>query len=390
MSLDPITRRTMLRRSAATGLSFAFASYLAACGGVEGENEPAAQTTATQAPAVDHPKSQFASVAFANWPLYIDKAVIKDFDKEFDTKLRYTEEINDNEEYFAKVRQELEAGRPIGRDLVALTDWMAARWINSGYVEAIDKDNVPNAKNLVPALQSVPFDPERNFSLPWQSGMTAIGYDPERTGRELNSVDDLFDPKFKGRVSMLADWRDSAALVSLASGKPTADATKDDMLAAIDKVDEANRSGQIRRFTGNDFASDLAKGNLWVSVAYSGDVVQLQADNPNLKFVIPEEGAMLWSDNMMMPKGLEQPYGAETFMNYVYDPEVAAKIAAFVNYFPPVQGTREVLERTDPELADNELIFPSEDTQSKLNSLPKLSAADEREITSRWVEVTGG
>jgi spermidine/putrescine transport system substrate-binding protein len=388
MSHD-LTRRAALQRAGKAGLALSIPSILAACGGVEGTNDSGPATTA--AAEVDHPKTAFATLAFANWPLYIDKAVIKEFNAEFDTKLRYTEEINDNEEYFAKVRQELESGRPIGRDLVALTDWMTARWIEAGYLEPIDQDNIPNVTaNLAEGLKDVPFDPGRKFSVPWQSGMTAIGYDPKRTGRELTSIEDLFDPKFKGRVSMLTEWRDSVGLVSLLSGKGTADATKDDMLAAIDRIDEANKGGQIRRFTGNDYTSDLAKGNLWVCVAYSGDVIQLQADNPNLEFLIPEEGAVQWSDNMMIPKGAEQPYGAEALMNYVYDPEVAAKIAAYVNYVSPVPAAQEVLAKTDPELAENPLIFPDDATRSKLNPLPNFTGADEREIASRWVEVTGG
>jgi spermidine/putrescine transport system substrate-binding protein len=177
--------------------------------------------------------------------------------------------------------------------------------------------------------------------------------------------------------------------VMLAQGKKTDGATKDDVLAAVEKIDEENRKGQIRRFTGNDFAKDLAAGNLWACVAYSGDVVQLKADNPELEFVIPEEGAILWSDNMLVPKGAKQPYGAEAWMNHFYEPEIAAKLAAYVNYVTPVEGAREILERTDRELASNELIFPSPETLGKLQPYPALSAAEEREVTAEMQKVTG-
>lgn len=386
MYLDPISRRALLRRMGAAGLALSSTSLLAACGGVDGTS-----TTTTAAPqAATHPEAAFAELNFANWPLYIDKDVLKTFEKRYDTKVKYTEEINDNDEFFAKVRQELEAGQPIGRDLVVLTDWMAARWIESGFVEGIDRSNVPNAKNLLPALASPPFDPERSLTLPWQSGMTGIGYNPKRTGGKLTSFNDIFDPRFKGRVSFLSEWRDSAGLVLRGMGKETGDASVEDVIAAIDKIDDANRSGQIRRFTGNDYTNDLTKGNLWISLAYSGDIIQLQADNPDLEFLIPEEGAMLWSDNMMIPKGAEAPYGADKMMDFVYEPEVAAKIAAYVNYFCPVQGAQEVLRKTDPELADNPLIFPTTETQEKLHPYPALSGGDERTVASRWVEVTGG
>jgi spermidine/putrescine transport system substrate-binding protein len=227
--------------------------------------------------------------------------------------------------------------------------------------------------------------------MPWQSGMSAIGYNPDRTGRKLTSVNDLFDPKFKGRVSMLSDWRDSAGLVLLAQGKDTKNATKDDYLEAIQKIDEENRKGQIRRFTGNDYAKDLASGSMWACVAYSGDVVQLKADNPKLEFLIPEEGALLWSDNMLIPKGAKEPYGAEAWMNFFLDPEVAAKNAAEINFVTPVRGAREILERTDPKLASNELIFPSEATLAKLHPYPAptLSVAEQREVTAEMQKVAG-
>jgi spermidine/putrescine transport system substrate-binding protein len=385
----PLSRRALLQRMGAAGLTLAGSgALLSACGEVQGTGGDTGGSS--QAPAkVNHPKTAIGTLVFANWPLYIDKKVLKTFDRRENADVQYREEINDNDEFFAKVRQELEAGRPIDRDLVVLTDWMARRWIDQGFLDPIDKDNVPNARNLVSALQSPPFDPKRSYTLPWQSGMTAIGYNPKRTGGRLQGVDDLFDPRFKGRVSMLSDWRDSASLVLLSQGKAPEKATKDDYLGAIDVIDQQNRKGQIRRFTGNDYTADLANGNLWASVAYSGDIIQLQADNPDLQFLIPHQGAMLWSDNMMIPKGAKQPYGAETMMNFVYDPEIAARITAYVNYVSPVKGVKEVIRRTDPKLADNELVFPSDATLKRLHPYPSVSAAEEREITAAMQAVTG-
>ncbi|WP_372788405.1 PotD/PotF family extracellular solute-binding protein [Paraconexibacter sp.] len=381
-----LSRRGFLRKAGATGLTFSgAAAFLAACGGVEGT---ATKTTA-ETVAVDHPKVPITQLNFSNWPLYIDKSVIKSFEKEYGGKVKYTEEINDNQEFFGKVRQQLQQGQAIGRDIVVLTDYMATRWIRNDYLTPIDKKNVPNAQNLVEGLRAPNFDPSRQYSLPWQSGMTAIGYNPKRTGGKLSSINDIFDPKFKGRVTMLADPHDSASLMILADGKKTADATIDDVLAAIDRIDEENRKGQIRRFTGNDYTTDLAKGNVWISVAYSGDVIQLQADNPELEFLIPDEGAVLWSDNMLMPQKAAHPYAAETMMNYVYEPEIAAKIAAYVNYVTPVIGAQEELAKTDPETAENELIFPSDETRAKLNPYPTLSPEDENRMLEAMQKVTG-
>ena len=372
---------------AASGIAVGGASaFLAACGGVEGtssDNEKADTSN------VNHPKAPIGTLVFSNWPLYIDEKVIPGWEKANDAKMRYLEDYNDNEEFYAKVRQELEQGQGIGRDLVAPTDWMAGRWIDQGYAIPIDKKNVPNAKNLLPSLQNPPFDKNRDFTLPWQSGITGIGYDPKKTGRKLNSINDLFDPAFKGRVSMFSEWRDSAGLVMLGQGVDASKATKAQCSAAIEKINEENEKGQIRRFTGNDYTKDLAAGNLWACVAWSGDLVQLQADNPNLEFLVPDDGGMSWSDNMLIPQGAKTPYGAETFMNYVYDPEAAGVIAEYVNYFCPVDGVQELVAKKNPELAKNQLIFPDQATLDKLYSYPSLSATDERELTAQMQKVTG-
>ena len=382
-----ISRRHFVRTLGASALAVSSAgTLLAACGGTEGTDKGG---DASKSVNVNHPKTAITALQFSNWPLYIDEETVKEFDQRYGGKTKYVEDINDNDEFNGKVQEALRRGRSIDRDLVVLTDWMVARWLRAGWVEPIDKRNVPNAKNLQPGLQSPKFDPKRQYSLPWQSGMTAIGYNPEKTGRKLGSVNDLFDPKFKGRVTMLSDWRDSAGLVLLAEGKKTDSATLDDVMAAIDKIDQESKKGQIRRFTGNDYTRGFASGDLWAVVAYSGDVVQLKADNPKLEFLIPEEGALLWTDNMLMPQKPPHPYAAETMMNYVYDPVVAARIAAFVNYVTPVRGAKEELAKEDPETAENQLIFPSDETLGKLQAYPQLSLEEEREATEAMQRVTG-
>jgi spermidine/putrescine transport system substrate-binding protein len=386
---DGISRRRFLGRAGSAGLAAAgLSSVLAACGGVKGESNEGSGG-ATKPVAANHPKTAIAELIFSNWPLYIDKKVIKDFDKQYGGHTKYLEEINDNYEFFGKVRPQLASGQPIDRDIVTLTDYMAARWVRNGYVEPIDKKNVPNAKNLVSNLKSINYDPQRTYTLPWQSGGTGIGYNRKKTGRKIESVNDLFDPAFKGRVTMLQEPYDSACLVLCGMGIDPSTAKIADILKAIDKIDAANASGQFRRFTGNDYATDLSKGNVWLSMAYSGDLVQLQADNPDLEFVFPKEGAMLFTDNMMMPKGVEHAYAAETMMNYVYEPEVAAKIAAYVNYITPVDGVQEVLAKTDPKLARNPLIFPDDQVRARLKPYPALSPAEERQMQEAMAKVTG-
>jgi spermidine/putrescine transport system substrate-binding protein len=384
---DGMSRRRFLGRSGAAALGLtALGSALAGCS-IEGE--AANGVSASKPVTVSHPKASMAGLVWANWPLYIDEKSLKTFDKRYGTKVKYVEEINDNFEFFGKVRQQLAQGRDIGRDIVTLTDYMAARWVRDGYCEPLDKRNIPNIKNLAPNLKSINYDPQRTYTLPWQSGGTGIGYNPKKTGRKLESVNDLFDPAFKGRVTMLSEPYDSACLTLLGMGVDASKAKIDDILKAIEKIKQAKNAGQIRRFTGNDYTTDLAKGNVWAAVAYSGDLVQLQADNPELEFVYPKEGSMLFTDNMMLPKHVAHPYGAEVLMNYYYEPEVAAKVAAYVNYITPVMGVQEILQKTDPKLASNPLIFPPDDVRKRLYAYPALTPAEEREMQQAMADVTG-
>ena len=376
-------RRRFIGRAGASAFALTgLSSVLAACGGVEGEAE---NNDSEQPTTAKHPKTEIDQLNFANWPLYIDKKVIKDFDKEYGGTTKYTEEINDNYEFFGKVRQQLQQGEDIGRDIVVLTTYMSARWVKNGWSEPIDKANVPNMSNLVENLKTANHDKDRSFTLPYQSGAIGIGYNRKRAGREIKSIDDLFDPAFKGRVSFLSEPYDSAGLVSLSQGVDAKNATLDQLLAAIEKIKQANDSGQIRRFTGNDYTTDLTKGNTWLAVAYSGDLVQLAADDPDLEFVYPEEGAMLFTDEMMMPAKVAHPYAAETMMNYLYEPEVAAKVAEWVNYISPVDGIKDFA----PEIADNPLIFPPDDVSQRLHPYPVLSADDERAMQEAMAQVTG-
>jgi spermidine/putrescine transport system substrate-binding protein len=384
---DRMSRRRFVGRAGGAALSTSLlGAFLSACGGAEGQSEGGRPAEAR----VDHPKTELSRIVFSNWPLYIDKSVIRDFERQFDAELRYTEDINDNNEFFGKVRQPLQQGDGIGRDLVALTDWMAARWIRLDYVEGIDGDNVPNRANLVDNLVNVSWDRGRTKSLPWQSGMTGIGFNRKEVG-DIKSFKQLFDPQYKGRVTLLSEARDTLGNILWMQGKKPADATLDDLIGATEYLDEQNRKGQIRKFTGNEYTTDLAKGNVVIAEAWSGDMVQLKADNPDLDFVIPEEGGMLWSDNMMIPQKARSPYGAEVVMNYVYDPEVAAKIAAYVNYVSPVKGVKEILAaKSDTrELAGNPLVFPDQATLDRLSEHPTLTVEEEQQMNEAFERVVG-
>ena len=349
------SRRSFLRGLGLGGGLLVGSSLLAACGIRSGGGGGSAG-------------GDGSTLVFANWPLYIDQddagasETLRMFEEEYGIAVEYLEEVNSNDEWFARFQAQLAAGDPIGRDLTSLTDWMAARMILLDWVEEIDQANVPNLENMLPALKEVSFDPGRKRSVTWQSGFTGIGYNPAATGRPITSINDLFDPAFSGKVAFLSEMRDTTGLVMAAMGVDPETHELADFEAAIAKLSEAKASGQIRRFTGNDYAADLASGDLVACVAWSGDMIQLQADNPDLVFQIPSDGGYLWSDNLMIPRGAANKAGAEALMDFVYRPEIAAQIAAYVNFITPVVGAREVLAEADPELAENELIFPSSET----------------------------
>ena len=329
---------------------------------------------------------------FENWPAYIDEETVELFKTASGIDFRYTEGFNDNNEYFAKVQSDLAASRSIGPDIIAPTYWMVARLINLGWVQEIPFDDIPNASNLLPELQNPGWDPDGKFSLPWQSGMTGIAYNISATGRELKSMADLFDPEFKGKVGMLTEMRDSVGLTMLLTGEDPAEATVDSAEAAFEMIQEAKDSGQIRQFTGNDYMDDLASGGFAACVGWSGDIGQLALDNPDLRFVIPEEGGMRWSDTMVLPNGAENVANAAVWMDYVYDPENAARIAEYVGYNSPVAGVREIFESgTDfqKQLAESPLLFPDDETNARLHVFAALDEDTEAAFDERFSSIVG-
>jgi spermidine/putrescine transport system substrate-binding protein len=329
------------------------------------------------------------SLSISNWAYYIDGDTVADFQEESGISVSYTQDINGNNEFFAKVREPLSRGQSIGRDIIVLTDWMAGRLIRLGYVQELDKENIPNWVNLREDLKNVAFDPGRKYSLVWQSGLTGIGYNPKLTGRELKSVNDIFDPAFAGHVTMLDEMRDTLGLVMLGMGVDPAKATLEDARKAVEKIQPFVDSGHIRGFPGQDYGDDLARGDVWATVAWSGDVIQLQLDNPDLQLLLPEEGFMLWSDNAMIPIKAAHKKAAEQFLNYVYDPTHQAQIEAYVNYVTPVEGTKEAIVEIDPALAENPLIFPDEATLAKAHIFKPLDEDEDREFNDLFQALIG-
>ena len=335
------------------------------------------------------------SITISNWPLYIDidektkkYPTLDAFTRKTGIKIKYLEDVNDNNSFYGKVAPLLRRGQSIDRDIMVLTDWMAARMVRAGWVEKLDKSKLPNSKNLQPSLQHPTWDKNREYSLPWMTFMAGIGYDPKKVGYEITSVDQLLtDRKLRGKVTLLSEMPETTGLVMLSNGDDPTRVTDASFGRAIKKIQKALDAGQIRQFTGNDYGPLLAKGDVLAAFAWSGDVVQLQIDNPSLKFAVPQAGGIMLSDNMLIPKkgNIEL---ASTFMNYVYDPAVFANIDAYVAYPSPVAGVEKFLAKTDPKILKNQLVFPDARTRARLHSYDPIGA-DNRDYKELFQALVG-
>ena len=356
--------------------------------------------SAVQDPAECYAKDLSASqkrLIVSNWPAYLDEAedgaknTLQDFEAATGIKVSYTDDVSDNSDFFAKVRNQLSDCQPIGRDMMMLTDWMAARMIGLGWIQPLDADKVPNLhKNLIPALQGRQWDKDRTYSAPWQSGLTGIAYNAKLT-KEVGSFEDLLTrPDLKGKITLLSEMRDTMAFMVKVTGGNPDDFTDDEWGNAIDKLRVAVKAGQVRAFTGNEYIQDLTAGNIVACEAWSGDVLQAQFDNPDIKFVVPEEGLSLWSDNMIVPNKAQHLGNAEKWIDYYYEPAVAAKLAAWVNYICPVQGAQDEMAKIDDTLVENPLIFPSEEDLKDTFDFMVLDDQQTKQYEGEWSDVTGG
>jgi spermidine/putrescine transport system substrate-binding protein len=357
-------------------------SFLAAC---SSDNKSATGgATSTQA----GPAS--GTLRISNWPLYMADGFVADFQKATGLTVDYKEDFNDPEQWFAKVKEPLSRKQDIGADLAVMPTFLMVRLHNLGWLNDISDASLPNKKNLRPDLLEASADPGRKYSAPYMSGLVGVAYNRSATGRDITTIDDLWDPAFKGRVSLFSDVQDGLGMIMLSQGNSVENPTTETVNKAIDLVREQKDKGQIRRFTGNDYASDLAAGNIAVAQAYSGDVVQLQADNPDLKFVVPESGATTFVDNMVIPYTTQNQKAAEAWINYVYDRANYAKLVAFVQYVPVLSDMTEELNKVDPEAAKNPLINPPKDILDKSKGWAPLTDEQTKEYNDAYAAVTGG
>jgi spermidine/putrescine transport system substrate-binding protein len=386
-----VSRRTVLRGVGVAGFAGLSAAALELpFFGTAGAQQDPAKCMARDVSASDK------RLVVSNWPAYIDPrkketSTLSVFQEQTGITVDYTDDVNDNAEFFAKVRNQMGACEPIGRDLMMLTDWMAARMVSLGWIQPLDAAKVPNLHdNLIKPLRNRQWDPDLTYHAPWQTGLTGIAYNAGKTG-EVRSFSELITrADLKGRITLLSEMRDTMGFMLRVTGATPQEFTDAEWGNAIDALRKAVSDGQVRAFTGNEYIQDLTAGNIVACEAWSGDVIQAQFDNPDIKFVVPEEGLSLWSDNMLVPNEATHQANAEEWINYYYDPTVAAKLAAWVNYICPVEGAREEMEKIDPSLVDNQLIFPDE--ASLADTFDFMPLDDQQQLTYEgdWSDVTGG
>ena len=385
------SRRSLLRAGA---VGAAVPAVLAACG-----TPPAATSASSSRPPVPDLSDSDKRLVFSNWQLYIDvddddpqkRPTLDEFTRRTGIEVDYVEDIVDTEAFYAKVAPQLKAGQPIDRDIVVPTEEVAARMIRQGLVQPFDRANTPNVTaQLLPSLRDPAWDPGRARSTPWQTGLTGIAYHAGRTGEVRTIAELLTRPDLKGRVALLTEWRDSAGLVMLEQGADPESFTDDQYDAAVAAVQQAVDAGQVRRFTGNDYTAGLANGTVHACLAWSGDIVQMQADDPQIRFVEPEAGMMIWADAMLIPQGAAHKRNAEKLTDYYYEPDVAARLAAWVQYISPVSGARTAMEKVDPELVDNPLVFPDEEFLARTHTFMDVDAEQEKRYAQAWTSLMGG
>ncbi|WP_326636825.1 spermidine/putrescine ABC transporter substrate-binding protein [Streptosporangium sp. NBC_01755] len=395
-----VTRRDALRLG---GMSAA-ALALTACG-VQGKKVEAPQKDAVAE--YWGSKKKNGTLRFANWPLYIDKdgkryPSLEMFEADTGIKVTYTEAIQDIPTFFGKIQPLLAANNDIGYDLMVLTNGLQlSKAIALGYLVPLDHAKLPNfAANASSVSKNPTWDPNNAHTIPWAGGLTGIAYNPKYVD-EVKSIADLWDPRYKGKVGMMLDTQEVANFGMFALGIDPDTSTEADWKKAGEKLKQQRDAGLVRKYYENDYVDALARGDIWITMAWSGDIFQQVAEGKDLRFVVPEEGGTIWTDNLCIPKTSQNPVDALTYMDYVYQPKIATMLVESINYITPVSSAKDLVladaaKATGKEkaaleqIAESPMIFPSEADMAKLRSYKKLSPAEEKIFEDIFQPITQG
>jgi spermidine/putrescine transport system substrate-binding protein len=390
-----ISRRQALHLG---GLS-AVAVTLAACGVKGAKKGPSSSAAVDAAKTFWAAQKKTGRLDFANWPLYLD-ATEKNkndhpsldlFTKQTGIKVTYKEVIQENASFFGKIQPQLAAGQGIGYDIIVITNGSYLdKLMQLGYLTPLDQSKMSNFyANASSLVKSPSYDHGNVYTMAWQSGITGIGYDAKRVGKKITSWADLQAAALKGKVGMFGDNQDLPNSALLAVGVNPETSKEADWHTAADWLRKQRDAGLVRKYYEQDYITPLSKGDIWASMAWSGDVFQANASGAKLDFVVPSEGAVIWTDNMCMPKHAAHPLDAMTYMDFVYDPKIAAMLAEYINYITPVTASQDVIKQEAAAakgddkvylqgLVDSPLIYPSQSDFSRLRRYRVLTAAEEK------------
>jgi spermidine/putrescine transport system substrate-binding protein len=384
------SRRSFLRGAGLSAAALTSTSLLAACG-TEGAKVKAGSCSSTDLSAEEK------AITFSNWIGYVDPvkapdtSTLEKFQRESGITVDYRNgDVNDNETFFAKVSPQLQDCKSTGRDAFVVTDYMAARMIELNWIQKLDRSNMPNVDaNLIDFLKSPDWDPNREYSVPWQSGMTGICYNSELTDPVTSFEELLTRSDLKGKVDLLTEMRDTMLFLLLLEGSDPQDFSGDEFTAAIESLQGYVESGQVRRFTGNDYIDDMKSGDVVACEAWSGDVINLLGGG-KYKWVPPEEGFAIWTDNVLVPNKAEHKANVETMMDFYYDPVNAAKLSAWNYYFCPVAGAQQEIAQFDKSAVNSEFIFVDDKTLDTGYQFMSLSDSEETTYQRQFNEVMSG
>jgi spermidine/putrescine transport system substrate-binding protein len=383
-----LSRRSLLRGAAAGAVGLSVGGILEACG-LSGSKGTGSEADFDWDSWWAKQEKQ-GTLEWANWPLYIDTSHGKHpsidlFTKKTGIEVSYKPVIQDNAAFFAQIRPVLQNEQSTGYDLIVLSEgWELTQLIDNRWLIPLDPKRMPNfSKYASPSVVDPSYDPGNQYTVTWQSGLTGIAYDPEMTGREVDSVQDLFDPAFKGKVGMMTDNTEIGAVGMLAIGiEDQTQSTPDDWNRAADVLKKQRDDGIVRQYYDQSYIKALQDGDTWISQAWSGDVFQSQHSGySNLKFVVPKEGAMIWHDTCMIPLHAEHPVDAMEWINFYYQPEIEAMIEDWVWYLCPVPDAQDVIATKikDPAVAKSPLIFPSPSLEAQFREYYTFKGVDDHE-----------
>lgn len=391
------SRRDVLRLMGAAGAGLA----LSACG-VKGQGGKE-KVTQTDVQKYWSGKARTGKLSWANWPGYMedDHSTIKAFEKATGIKVDYKEVIQEMGPWFGKIQAPLAAGQSIGFDLMVMTNGIQLEQARQlGYLAPLDQSRLKNFQaNAGPTFKNPSYDPGNAFTIPYESGITGIAYNTKYVKEEITSIAQLFDPKYKGRVGMMGDSQELGNFGMFLLGIDPEKSTQADWEKAAAKLREQRDKGIVRKYYNQDYVDAVSKGDVWMTMAWSGDVYSMTS--PDVRFAIPKEGGTIWTDNMCIPKTAGSPVDAITLMDWLYVPENNAPLTEFVNYITPVPGVKQVVaadaakatgqEKKDlTRLSTSPLVFPSEADMQRLRRYRRLTQAEETQYQKIFEPIAKG